>query len=165
MKTHSVRQSAILFALTIVGTGWADTVTDWNTAALNAIRAHHTPPPIASRQLAILHAAIYDAVNGISRTHEPYFVLSAVPASASREAAASAAAHHVLGGFFPGHAAIFEALHATSLASVQDHPQKNRGVAWGESVANQILAGRANDGWNALVIPPAGRRSGKTVRP
>ena len=70
-----------------------DVVTDWNNAALDAIRADRTAPPIASRSLAILHAAIYDAVNGIARTHEPYLVPSAVPASASREAAASAAAH------------------------------------------------------------------------
>ena len=70
----------------------ADVVTDWNNAALDAIRDGHTPPPIASRSLAILHVSIYDAVNGISRTHEPYRVASAVPRSASKEASASAAA-------------------------------------------------------------------------
>jgi len=53
-----------------------DVVTDWNNAALDAIRAGRTAPPIASRSLAILHAAIYDAVNGIVRTHEPYLVPS-----------------------------------------------------------------------------------------
>src|ERR1700750_1819034 len=73
-----------------------DVVTDWNNAALDAIRANGTAPPIASRNLAILHVAIYDAVNGIARTHEPYLVQSAVPASASRPAAASAAAHLAL---------------------------------------------------------------------
>ena|ERR1043165_8443429 len=62
-----------------------DVVTDWNNAALNAIRAGSTAPPVASRGLAILHAAIYDAVNGIVRTHEPYLVPSDGPASASHE--------------------------------------------------------------------------------
>ncbi|MGH9883414.1 MAG: hypothetical protein ACRD6N_18415, partial [Pyrinomonadaceae bacterium] len=61
----------------------ADVVTDWNNAALDAIRAGNTAPPIASRSLAILHVSIYDAVNGIARTHEPYLVPSAVQASAS----------------------------------------------------------------------------------
>src|SRR6266581_3101039 len=61
----------------------ADVVTDWNTAALNAIRIDRTPPPRASRALAILHVSVYDAVNGISRTNETYFVQSKVPASAS----------------------------------------------------------------------------------
>ena len=74
----------------------ADVVTDWNDAALDAIRAGNTAPPVASRSLAILHAAIYDAVNGISRSHEQYLVPSAVQASASRPAAASAAAHQAL---------------------------------------------------------------------
>src|SRR5207244_6299361 len=55
----------------------ADVVTDWNNAALDAIRAGHTAPPIASRSLAILHASIYDAVNGIARTNQPYLVPSA----------------------------------------------------------------------------------------
>ena len=54
----------------------ADVVTDWNNAALDAIRANNTAPPIASRSLAILHASIYDAVNGIARTNEPYLVPS-----------------------------------------------------------------------------------------
>jgi hypothetical protein len=66
-----------------------DVVTDWNSAALDAIRAG-AAPPIASRSLAIRHVSIYDAVNGIARTHL-YLVQSAVSGSASREAAASAA--------------------------------------------------------------------------
>lgn len=70
------------------GTAPGDVITECNSAALNAIRAGRTPPPVASRALAILHASIYDAVNGIDRTHEAYFVQSAVPASASKEAAA-----------------------------------------------------------------------------
>src|SRR5262245_5147326 len=57
----------------------ADAVIDWNAAALNAIRASNTPPPVAARNLAILHTAVYDAVNGITRTHEPYFVTGHVP--------------------------------------------------------------------------------------
>src|SRR5436190_1381434 len=96
----------------------ADVVTDWNIAALDAIRGDKTPPPKASRFLAILHAAIYDAVNGISRTHEVYAVPSAVPASASQEAAASAAAHCVLLTVYPGQAAALDALHAAALALI-----------------------------------------------
>src|SRR5688572_3450672 len=110
----------------------ADAVTDWNTAALNAIRAGRTPPPRASRALAILHASIYDAVNGISRTHEPYFVPSAVPASASKVAAASAAAHWALVALFPDSALAFDDLHATVLAALSDRPHTSTGIAWGE---------------------------------
>ena len=51
----------------------ADVVTKWNSAALAAIRANKTPPPRASRALAILHASIYDAISGITRSHRKLF--------------------------------------------------------------------------------------------
>ena len=137
-----------------------DVVTDWNNAALDAIRAGNTAPPIASRGLAILHVAIYDAVNGIARTHEPYLVPSAVPASASREAAASTAAHETLVNLFPASSSSFDALHAAILATISNSPQKTAGIVWGEFVANQILAARTNDGSAAVVQPPGGSGPG-----
>ncbi len=95
---------AINLVSSIGTTANGDVVTDWNTAALDAIRAGKTPPPIASRSLAILHVSIYDAVNGITRTHEPYLVQSVASSSAPREAAASAAAHQALINLFPASA-------------------------------------------------------------
>src|SRR5439155_18489685 len=112
MKTFNLLSWCASTALLINGLVRADVVTDWNNAALDAIRDGSTAPPIASRSLAILHAAIYDAVNGIDRTHEYYLVPSAVPASASREAAASAAAHGALVNLFPASASTFDTLHA-----------------------------------------------------
>ena len=141
----------------------ADVVTDWNKAALDAIRADRTAPPMASRNLAILHAAIYDAVNGISRTHQAYFVDSAVAASASLAAAASAAAHTVLISLFPAHAADFDDLHTATLGAIPDGPQKDMGVKCGDAVAEQILAWRAGDGTDATVAPPEGSGPGEWV--
>src|SRR5947208_1699292 len=40
-----------------------DVVLRWNEAALDAIKAERTPPPIAAHHLALLHVAIYDAVS------------------------------------------------------------------------------------------------------
>ena len=140
-----------------------DVVTDWNTSALDAIRAGHTPPPIASRSLAILHVSIYDAVNGITRTHEPYLVQSSASASVSLEAAASAAAHKALVNLFPAAASSFNTLHAAILAAIPNAPQKTAGIVWGEFVANQILAARANDGSDAIVAPPGGSGPGVWV--
>jgi hypothetical protein len=152
---------AINLASSIPANG--DVVTQWNSAALDAIRAGSTAPPIASRSLAILHVSIYDAINGIARTHEPYLVPSAVPASASREAAASTAAHGTLVNLFPAAVASFDALHAAILAGIPDGPQKTAGIAWGEFVANQILAARASDGSDAIVPPPGGSGPGVWV--
>ncbi len=141
----------------------ADVVTDWNNAALDTIRADRTAPPIASRSLAIVHVAIYDAVNGIARTHDPYLVPSAVSTSASRVAAASAAAHRTLVRLFPNHTSTFDALHAAILAGISNGPQKTNGITWGEFVGTQILAARANDGSNAIVQPPGGSGPGVWV--
>jgi PAP2 superfamily len=163
MKASKLFSCSALTAFLIGTVAHADVVTEWNNAALDAIRAGHTPPPIASRSLAILHVSIYDAVNGIDRTHEPYLVQSEVPASASREAAASAAAHEALVTLFPAAASSFDALHAVILATIPDGPYKVAGIVWGEFVANQILAVRANDGSDTIVPPPGGSGPGVWV--
>src|SRR5213596_4099354 len=118
MKASKLFSCSALTAFLIGTVARADVVTEWNNAALDAIRAGRTPPPIASRSLAILHVSIYDAVNGIDRTHDTYLVPSAVQSSASREAAASAAAHKALVSLFPAAASSFDALHAAALAVI-----------------------------------------------
>jgi hypothetical protein len=152
--------ATISLASSIAVPARADVVTDWNNAALDAIRAGHTAPPIASRNLAILHVSIYDAVNGIARTHERYLVPSVAPATASRSAAASAAAHRALVNLFPASRSSFDALHAAILAGIPDGPHKRAGIVWGEFVGNVILAARAHDGSNAIVPPPGGSGPG-----
>src|SRR5205085_8326969 len=74
----------------------ADMVLEWNSVALDAIRTDKTPPPMASRDLAILHAAIYDAVNAIDRTNQVYAVDVLASPTTSRQAAVAAAAQAVL---------------------------------------------------------------------
>ncbi|MEO7318218.1 MAG: hypothetical protein ABIZ56_04435, partial [Chthoniobacteraceae bacterium] len=91
----------ILLLLLTTSLARADIVTDWNETALAAIRTDKTPPPKAARALAILHTAIYDAVNGITQTHERYLVPGKPSGPASPEAAVSAAAHLVLVRLFP----------------------------------------------------------------
>src|SRR5688572_68807 len=119
--------SLLIFSLILItpSRAIADVVTDWNTAALNAIRANRTSPPEASRTLAILHVAIYDAINGIDRRHEPYFVRSEVQAGVNKEAAGSAAAHRVLVTLFPNNALSFNDL----AALVSTDPDGNVWVA------------------------------------
>ena len=139
----------------------ADVVTEWNAAALDAIRTDKTPPPVASRALAILHVSIFDAVNGIVRSHEPYLVPSRVPASASIDAAASAAAHLALTALFPSGSAGFEQLHTAILAAIPDGPHKRAGLEWGARVAQSILAARDSDNAAAIVAAPSGGGPGR----
>jgi hypothetical protein len=90
-------------------------------------------------------------------------VESEVSASASREAAASAAAHEALVNLFPAAALSFDTLYTAILATIPDGPHKAAGIVWGEFVASQILDARANDGWNASVLPPVGSGPGVWV--
>jgi len=130
----------------------ADVVTDWNSAALDAIRADRTSPPQAARILAILHVAIYDAVNGVTQTHEPYFVKEKPVGVASAEVAASAAAHRILAELFPAHAESLDALYASKLDVFRDHPSLTAGIAWGETAAQAILDLRSGDHSDDVVI-------------
>jgi hypothetical protein len=54
-------------------------VLDWNQAALAATIEAMNPPLLAARNVAIVHAAVYDAVNSIDRTFQPYFVDTTAP--------------------------------------------------------------------------------------
>src|SRR5882762_10783083 len=96
----------------------ADLVTDWNARALDAIRANRTPPPLAARNLAILHVAIFDACNGIGQNCEPYYVKEKPAGVASKEAAIATAAHRVLVSLFPGQQAVFEQFYADTIAGL-----------------------------------------------
>jgi hypothetical protein len=126
-------------------------VLDWNAAALAATIQAGNAPPVAARNMAIVHAAVYDAVNTIDQTHEPYATARQGPSDASPEAAAAAAAHRVLVEIYPNQQATFDAALATSLAAVPDGPAENAGVALGQSVALHLLDLRANDGAGATV--------------
>lgn len=130
----------------------ANVVLDWNEVALAAIRAERSPPPAASRALAITHVAIYDAVNAIDRTFTPYRVALAAPPLTSPEAAVATAAHHTLRALFPARAAVFDEALTASLAAVPDGPAETEGVNLGRRAGEAILAARADDGANATVI-------------
>jgi hypothetical protein len=101
-----------------------------------------------------MHAAIYDAVNSIDRTHRPYLVrLSDAPRDASQEAAAAAAAHRVLVALYTTLKSTLDTELLQSLTQIPDGERKTEGILVGESVADRILALRGNDGSNAQPIP------------
>lgn len=126
----------------------SDVIIDWNATALNAIQATGTPTLLASRSLAIVHAAIYDAVNAIKPTHKPYLVnveaLNAV--GASPEAAAVEAAYQTLVQLLPTQKITFENQRTRSLLEVADGSAEDAGIALGKYVADQIIALRRDDG-------------------
>ncbi len=129
-------------------------VIDWNRLLLSIVNTPGAQPANIqpTRNFAILHAAIYDAVNTIDRTHQPYLIAVRAPRDASETAAADAAARTALDGLYPSQQATVDATYATELAGVPDGPAKDQGVRLGNQVATDLLAIRATDGAN--VTPP-----------
>jgi membrane-associated phospholipid phosphatase len=123
-----------------------DMVLHWNEVALQMIRTEKTPPPMAARNLAIVHVAIYDAVNAIDRSHRPYAVDVVPEAGALPEAAVAAAAHQALVALFPKQRAKLDRALAESLANVPANHGRDIGVDLGRFVAAKILALRRDDG-------------------
>ncbi|WP_019498841.1 vanadium-dependent haloperoxidase [Pseudanabaena sp. PCC 6802] len=121
-------------------------VLDWNKIALEAIRVDKTAPPIAARNLAMQHAAIFDAVNAITKTATPYLSNLSTPAGTSMEAAVTSAAHRVLVNLYPGQTISFDTARQNSLDLIPESFAKSDGIKLGETVASQILAARSNDG-------------------
>jgi PAP2 superfamily len=129
-------------------------VIDWNQVLLSIVNTPGAQPATIqpTRNFAIVHAAIYDAVNAIDRTHEPYLIDIRAPRDASETAAADAAAHTALVGLYPAQQSMLDADYAADLAKVADGPAKDQGIRLGDQVSTDLLAIRANDGSN--VAPP-----------
>jgi membrane-associated phospholipid phosphatase len=129
----------------------ADAVTYWNSLALAAIRVERTSPPEASRNLAILHIAIFDACNGVGQDYEPYSAAGKPPGVTSKSAAISAAAHYALTTLFPALHSIFDSAYQSMLEATEEGPARRFGIEWGRASADAILRRRSNDGAGLIV--------------
>ena len=123
----------------------ANVITDWD---VNAVAV--APPSAAGlREMAIMHVAMFDAVNSIARRYRPYMVQLAASEATSQEAAATAAAAHVLIGLHPEAAARIQAASVSALAAIPEGEGKADALALGQAVAEKILSVRSKDGANA----------------
>jgi hypothetical protein len=100
-----------------------------------------------------MHAAVYDAVNSIHKTHEPYLVdLPGVSATASQDAAAASAAHEILVQLYPSFQSSLDGQLQQSLAQIPHGPDMQEAINVGQHVADLILSVRSIDGSSAA--PP-----------
>jgi len=130
-------------------------VIDWNEIQLSIVNTPGAQPANIqpTRNFAIVDAAIYDAVNAIDRTHEPYLISVRAPRDASETAAANAAARTALDELYPAEQSTIDAQYVAELAKVADGPAKDQGIGIGEQVAADLLAIRANDGSSITPTP------------
>jgi len=131
-------------------------VVRWNRTLLVIVRTKGAQPATVhpTRSFAIMHAAMYDAVNAIDRSHEPYLVeLERVPAAASQDAAASVAAHDVLSALYPAFQTTLDSQLSEELAGLPADARRTQGEAVGHAVAAAVLDLRRDDGSAAQPIP------------
>jgi hypothetical protein len=138
------------------GAARADEVTDWHEHTLTAFVNAGTSPLVASRDAALVSSAVFDAVNGVERRYEPIHVTADAPRGASKRAAVVEAAYTVLVARFPSQSADLGAKRTASLDAISSGSSGNsmeRGLEWGQDVAEAILAWRSTDGFTPA--PPA----------
>lgn len=126
-----------------------DTITDWNSLLVAVMLAEKTHAPMQSRNAALVHGAMYQAVNAIDRRYAPYGATLPAPAGSSPEAAAATAAHRTLLALYPSQAAALQAALARSLDAIPDGVPKRDGIGVGELAASQLLQLRSDDGSSA----------------
>jgi hypothetical protein len=138
-----------------------DVVLEWNSLVLDAARATSADPLVVTRSLAMVHGAVYDAVNNIERTHTPYLVDHPVGPDTSEEAAAATAAHRVAVQLYPSQRDTLDAAFHADLAAIPDGPAKRQGVALGAYVATAMLDWRRHDGSDRVVEYLGGTEPGQ----
>ena len=129
--------------------GDPEVVIEWNQILEGVLPAGGLTPP---RNYAMVHIAMFDAINSITRTHRPYRTSVWAPWGASAEVAAAQAARDVIVAQFPTAQAAADAALQARVAKVGERQAKSA-IQVGKAVAAAILAWRQNDGWT--VAPPA----------
>jgi hypothetical protein len=153
-RTDAARGRWVIIALAVL-TGWVapqaargNAITDVAQSLLTAIRTGAPSPPVASRDIAMVGIAMYDAVNAATGlTYQPYSYSGGAVPLASADAAAYYAGYSMLKSLFPSQ--------SSSLQLQQDSAINNLGLSGitqtisqnlGTSVATNFFNARASDG-------------------
>jgi hypothetical protein len=136
----------LLALMTLPGPARADVVTDWNLTTVQTVVAAGLNPQRQTRVVAMVHAAVHDAVNSVAPHYEPYAVKVSPSGEASIEAATVQAAYGVLIRLLPTQAATLDAARSATLSTIPAGPAREEGLRVGEAVAGRIVALRSTDG-------------------
>lgn len=128
----------------------AASVIAWNDTALGAVVATAgQSPPHSLVTMALVQAAVYDAVVAIRGGYAPYIAGLEPAPDASVDAAVAAAAHGVLVHYLPDQQADLDAAYEAALAAIEDGEAKEGGISVGQAAAAALIAAREGDGYAA----------------
>jgi hypothetical protein len=176
MRRYFAGTAAGLVITALAGAARADVVTDWNQIMAQTALANKTSGLVTTRVAAIVQAAVFDDVNGIERRYTPIHLNPDAPRGASRRAAAIQAAYATLVALYPSQKDTLDAQRETSLEGItgddgdddDDHGHSKsiaRGIAWGQTVADAIIAWRNTDGFTPAPPPFLGGEAVGEWRP
>ena len=161
MVRRRVRVAGIVLALAALSAGFTvpaslsataapappDPVVEWNEHATNALIVTGLQPPgVSLLHLAMVHGAVYDAVNAIDGGYKPYLVSPKAERWYSKRAAAATAAYKVLVSIVPTQKADLRALYDTTLGTIANGAGKTGGIAVGKAAAAAMIEERTDDG-------------------
>jgi len=137
--------TSLVAAALLTSSARCDVIMDWNAKA-DAIGIEKQLPNVPNaRGLAMLHIAMFEAVNAIDRRYAPYKLNLAAERTTSKEAAAASAAYDILVALYPDQKADLDATLAASLSGIAETEAKSKGIELGKKAAAGIIALRAND--------------------
>ena len=137
---------AVAAAWLTVPTAQADVVTDWNSRANNIVSEAKLPPHPSYRTLAMVQAAVYEAVNAITRVYPAQRVKLKAASGASVEAAVAEANRVILSKLVPAQQAAIDLVYQSALTAIPADRARSDGLVVGNKAAAAILAARADDG-------------------
>ena len=149
MKKVLLRCAAAALLVAGAAVARADVIIDWNTRADAIAAEKKLAGPVHGRGLALMHVAMFEAINAIDGRYTAYRLKLVADRNTSREAAAAAAGHAVLRTLFPDQRAGLDTLLAEQLAKVPEGPPKERGLILGRKAAAELLELRTDDGFTA----------------
>jgi hypothetical protein len=123
----------------------ADAVMDWNEVALKAVVTARQSAPMSVRSMAVVHTAMFDAMNAVQPRYRAFRFDGTAPQGANADAAGAAAAHTALVKLFPEQRTAFDESLARALGAVPVEAARDGGAALGKSVAEALLAWCADD--------------------
>jgi len=140
---------AVVFVALFGSAARADVIMDWNAQSDAIVAQKQIRPTAHARTQTLLHLAMFEAVNAIERRYLPYRLDLSADRNTSKEAAAASAAHDVLISIYPDQRAALGEMLSKSLAAVAEGEPKAKGIELGKKAAAEMIALRANDGFDA----------------
>jgi hypothetical protein len=129
----------------------------WNEIALDTTAIDHTPNPQdpqcfrephrSSRAMAIVHIAMFDAINAVTQKYVSFTGLLPVRGEVSLDRAIAQAARDTLAALYPGQQSRLDAIFKIDSDRISGSPESIKaGAALGAQAAQAILKERQNDG-------------------